>query len=76
MAALVRCLRDVLLPVYPRNGVVGPRSVLTKGMGIIYTKSWVSFTTQMFMFSSDLEKSEPRWSVFPQNFDFDCIQLQ
>ena len=76
MAALVSYLRDVSLPVYPRNGVVGPRSVLTKGTWIIYTQSWVSFTTQMFMFSSDLEKSEPRWSVFPQQFDLDCIQLQ
>ena len=69
MAALLSCLRDVSFPVYPRNGVVDPLSVLTKGMGIIYTQSWVSHN----MFSSDLEKSEPRWSVFPHKFDLDCM---
>ena len=75
MAALMSCLRDVSLPVYPRNGVVDPLSVLKKGTGIIYTQSWVSHNSNV-QFSSDLEKSEPRWSVFPQKFDLDCIQLQ
>ena len=60
MAVLMSCLRDVT-PRLSQKRRRGSPERTDEGYGDHLTRSLGSLTTQMFMFSSDLEKSGLVW---------------